>query len=850
MATTVLTRDQNRAVASDTCSTVSLFHSDAPAETVEMGVADGALSLILDMLSDISADRGSYALREAYSNAYDAVVATGDMSRRIDVVVPDPEQCDSESLAAKVAAAEGLPSAAAAPVAYVEDFGCGMTPDDVRRYFLQYGGSKKRADADMVGSKGLGAKAPLAVSDTFELSTRRGGVETVARVTRDGDRSSADLEVRQTSLPDGTRVSFPVGDPQTLRSMRECARRLAEWNTAANLYVNGERAEGRLGLRCYCGEVPVGVGADGAEVRFPMWYVGAEAGIAETGCMPVTVVVGGYPYEVPDGSSRRSYGPGSAGIVVVGDPGYLNFDPSRDHVRNDDAAARFAAACRDGLREAGVKGWLRNTLAACRAEHDFPGAVDALRELPRKSLGRDVEPSRVAGGWSFETGAGDFVLSDADLGMGGVCLAEPWAESGFMCLVHEKQSASAHAFQSGWEGGKWVSRTSKEQALSLDASTGPLALAAAPGSRRRLRAVVVTGCDAEGFAALAKRMYAVERHFNSGKNASTCQRWAILATPDADWSPSPEQEAALGSLLMSHVVAHADLVAALDADRAAGRRGGGGRELRCVDVDVARGGGLQGALAFAESLSCGVPRDLSEDPLGEGDVVLLVDDQTKQAAAEARLSAAAVLSRTLWDGVGRVSVLYNARKADLAWIAASGARVLDDARTSAGRAVPGSTMVGSLPRGCRVGDEGWSLPTSAALTDDDAAWARSLGVGLPDVDLGDPRLALAADEGALPDGVAAALSAALDLRDAAASLPTWFSHRLAAWSRGRLDPFGDARLSYPELDAVGAAVSALDAAGAPSPLPMRPTRDGQSPAVCAALAAMYAAILSEADGAQ
>lgn len=370
--TNIINRRQNKAGSYDIGTTKSLFGLRNE-ESVDMGVADGALSLLLEMLSDVSSNRGAYVLREAYSNAYDATKATGDMTRPIDITIPEDGSLE-ENLTTKL---YGLKpgDGGTCPIVTIEDNGIGMSEDDVRRYFLQYGGSKKRDAVDAIGSKGLGSKAPLAVTDTFEVRTRQGGVETRATINRTESKNTARIVTRDTDEPDGTMVLIPVMDETTLSQMRDCAKTLAMHNVDANLLVNGRKAR-RItdidGVR-HVGEITIGQDEDGGDVSFDLYWSLTEIGVGSDGVAvartpsqtlrdevlsyipsavdhsKISVVIGGYPYDITNVNGKSYYGPNSGFYYVIGDPGYLNFTPSRDEIKIDKASKGFYDATRDAI---------------------------------------------------------------------------------------------------------------------------------------------------------------------------------------------------------------------------------------------------------------------------------------------------------------------------------------------------------------------------------------------------------------------------------------------------------------------------------------------------------------------
>lgn len=367
--TAKLSRNQNLSTADQGARANVLFVADDTAfDDIEMGIADDAISIVLDMLSDISANRGAYALREAYSNAYDATQATGDMSLPIEITIP--ETAASDGVIGKVLDGRGSRVNSAVNVT-VEDHGCGMTRDDVCRFFLQYGGSKKRGDAESIGSKGLGSKAPLAVADTFTVESTKDGVTTTAYISREG-RSTNRAKVRSeyTGRDSGTKVTIPVCDAAVLAEMRVFAESLLDSNIDANILVNGKSASAALSTEVggigtmddkangICGRY-INVGSislptDSGDIELRVWEPYNKDNPYDDNGFPVknpysrglVMNLCGVNYQLCADANSYRYGPRNAPIIVEGKPGFLNFIPSRDAVKQDSALDDFVSTVR------------------------------------------------------------------------------------------------------------------------------------------------------------------------------------------------------------------------------------------------------------------------------------------------------------------------------------------------------------------------------------------------------------------------------------------------------------------------------------------------------------------------
>ena len=380
----IIDRNQNVIGGSiDTEAAVLIdLNLDSNVENGKMGIADGADQLIFDMLTDISAKPGVYALREAYSNAYDATKKIGDMSLPIEINIPDHSAqtvCEpgTAAFADRLAAAIGtdnaeIDDARNVPMVTVTDHGCGMSADDLKSYFMMYGGSKKRGDYDMIGSKGLGCKAPIAVSPVFYVTTSKDGIECHATITRSDSGSNYNLVKSHTDKGNGTTISIPVLTDKVLADMNECVNTLIDFNYDANLIINGDNVGiGRaISKNMYdMGELDIAKTSDDSVVKMRVFIPDYE--IPLNSVDGFVIVIGGYPYSIGNCNgfttyysdyikngrltynSRNNNYYGDRAIldvpIIIGEPGFLNFTPSRDEIKRDGACDTFSKAVSDAI---------------------------------------------------------------------------------------------------------------------------------------------------------------------------------------------------------------------------------------------------------------------------------------------------------------------------------------------------------------------------------------------------------------------------------------------------------------------------------------------------------------------
>lgn len=403
-----------------------------------MDVSDRGHAEILDELTDLSANKGAYALREVYSNAHDATVRAGDMSRPIEITIPTVAAA-TNSLAEKLAMASAT-TGVEIEYAYVTDHGIGMTEYDLRTYFTQYGGSNKRDDAASVGSKGLGSKAPLSVADFFDVVTSKDGVRTSMHLWRAEDGNYAEVTSSEPCPIDetGTTVKIPVMNPTIGSQMLECAEEIARYNSDANLFVNGKQTSSTLNcevgsVSCidghsyvHVGNVQIGVSQDGSPVSVPAWLSadifggrllpwtsGRTDSRLDVGDGGVRAVLCGIGYKLVAEKERRSYyyagySPKSHPACIIEiEPGYLNFTVSRDEIKDDSRKRAMVEALSLAIDDLNL--W---PVAIRRCAHDF----DNLRNILSNRYLRKTDE-----GWKIvetftDLALGDgYVLTDDDI---------------------------------------------------------------------------------------------------------------------------------------------------------------------------------------------------------------------------------------------------------------------------------------------------------------------------------------------------------------------------------------------------------------------------------------------------
>ena len=103
------------------------------------------------------------------------------------------------------------------------DHGCGLSEDRIANVFTTFGASTKRNNNYEIGGFGLGAKSPLAYTETFYVSSKHNGTETYYMLYRNNDNVPHMDQVYQTSTEEknGSTVIVPIKDYYDKRKFRD-----------------------------------------------------------------------------------------------------------------------------------------------------------------------------------------------------------------------------------------------------------------------------------------------------------------------------------------------------------------------------------------------------------------------------------------------------------------------------------------------------------------------------------------------------------------------------------------------------------------------------------------------------
>lgn len=282
--------------------TITMHHVGSVQEDIAMGIRSEDFRYLADVLNGLYSDTIAAPVREYSTNAWDSHVAAG-QTRPIEITLPTDDRLEF----------------------VVQDFGLGMTVDDLRNTYAMYGASDKRDSNEVAGQLGLGSKSGLSYAEAFTIVAVKGGVKTVAMSTKD-DHGLGVIKVLDTvgtDEPNGVRITIPV-DRYDVRDFRTAAANLFQFWTPGSVLIDGSPPEAPEWL------------ATALRLDEDTWVVRNDAGLHQS-----YVIMGNVAYPVADasyvGTDRRNVSRRFVARLNIGD---VDFVPSREevkHTRHTDA---------------------------------------------------------------------------------------------------------------------------------------------------------------------------------------------------------------------------------------------------------------------------------------------------------------------------------------------------------------------------------------------------------------------------------------------------------------------------------------------------------------------------------
>ncbi len=175
--------------------------------SAKFGISAKNSSHIMTILRDtLYSDKIMAVLREYGANAWDANRMAGRGDKPITVQLPTT----------------------LAPELRIRDYGDGLSPDEIREIYTQYGESTKRESNDGVGMLGIGSKSGFAYADSFTVTSWHGGMKRIyIAVIDETNEGRIDLMHEEPAGPDETGLEIQIAiKPADFGAFQERAHRL------------------------------------------------------------------------------------------------------------------------------------------------------------------------------------------------------------------------------------------------------------------------------------------------------------------------------------------------------------------------------------------------------------------------------------------------------------------------------------------------------------------------------------------------------------------------------------------------------------------------------------------------
>lgn len=228
-------------------------------QAVRMEIDAEGMTVVMSLLSNLYSNGNEAVVREYSCNARDSHVEAG-QGRPIEVTLPTILN----------------------PQFRVQDWGVGLSREDIFNVYARYGASTKRHTNDQIGAFGIGAKSAFTVGNQFTVTGVQDGQKTIVMFSlrHDGVPTVQELFHGSTDEPNGVLVDVGV---ENVDAVRNAATKIFSCWQPGTVLVDGEKVETIW---------------DRAEELAPGVYIDLDRSAHSTSSN-FCVVMGGVPYDVP-----------------------------------------------------------------------------------------------------------------------------------------------------------------------------------------------------------------------------------------------------------------------------------------------------------------------------------------------------------------------------------------------------------------------------------------------------------------------------------------------------------------------------------------------------------------------
>ena len=266
---------------------------DLGGHKIAMSIDTNSLVHLMSVLADLYSDPAAAVIREYITNALDSHIAAG-QTRPVEVTTPS----------------------SLSPYFHVEDFGVGLSVEDIENIYSKFGASTKRTNNDEAGMLGLGAKSALTFCEQFTIIATKDGLTAAVSVSRssDGTGQMEIVNVAETGKPNGVKISIPVN------------KNIGDFNVKINEFARFVRRGLIVDGKRYIDEAIIGL-SDKIRIRPREWgyYDVQDRVVMGNVSYPVDRSVITDP-ELKDNLSSKHV------VYYFADMGDVDFTPSREEL--------------------------------------------------------------------------------------------------------------------------------------------------------------------------------------------------------------------------------------------------------------------------------------------------------------------------------------------------------------------------------------------------------------------------------------------------------------------------------------------------------------------------------------
>jgi hypothetical protein len=300
----------------------------SPYESVGMSIDDAGLDFLMNNLTNLYTEPYKAVLREYTANAIDSHIRA---NQKNPILVTLPTDYNR--------------------FLTIQDFGVGLSKDEITNVYARYGKSTKRDTNTQIGAFGLGCKSALAVADRFDLVAVKDGVKNVVYIQKSASTGVGQVyfvSEEETDEPNGVLVKIPaMANRYYTFSMKEF---FMGW-TPGSISIDGE---------------VLGAGSLWDEETFHTLKIGRDSVLGWVAHKPspgsystrtIGATIGGIKYNFLDEECNKFPAFGKLknyyrDIYVNLPMGSVDLTPPREELRYSDLTLRTIETALDALLEA------------------------------------------------------------------------------------------------------------------------------------------------------------------------------------------------------------------------------------------------------------------------------------------------------------------------------------------------------------------------------------------------------------------------------------------------------------------------------------------------------------------